>query len=62
MIYMYQPITSMIKYNGPLDSEKMVEIQQDFVLNFFDEYLRFKDTDLEELNEKFDEVVDASFE
>ena len=62
MIYMYQPITSMIKYNGPLDSEKMVEIQQAFVLNFFDEYLRFKDTDLEELNEKFDEVVDASFE
>jgi hypothetical protein len=57
MVYMYSPLSKYLGITGKLDGWKGAELQQDFILSFFNKYLINKNTkDISEVAAKYKEV------
>jgi len=61
MMYMFEPISRIIGMSGTIDSSRSIEIQKDFLLQFFDHYLLGKDNELNILADKYDEIVETDY-
>ncbi|MBI9108433.1 MAG: dienelactone hydrolase family protein [Spirochaetales bacterium] len=57
MLYMYDPMTRLTGSQGSLNSRVNASLQQDWVLTFFDNTLKDKWVDLNQLSEKYEAVV-----
>ncbi len=60
MMYMFEPISRIIGMSGTIDSSRSIEIQKDFLLQFFDHWLLGKDNELNILADKYDEIVETN--
>lgn len=55
MSYMYSPLSKYFNITGELDGWKGAEIQQDFILKFFDKYLKgIEDIRIKDISNKYD--------
>jgi len=62
MLYMYEPIIDILGFLGELDSKRNAKIQQDFVLQFFENNLKKrKKTSMSYFKKKYKEVIDVKF-
>lgn len=57
MVYMYSPLSKYFNITGKLDGRIASEIQQEFILNFYEKYLHNNPNgDVGEVSKKYDEV------
>ncbi|MCA1075870.1 dienelactone hydrolase family protein [Clostridium bowmanii] len=57
MVYMYSPLSKYFKITGKLDGRIASEIQQEFILNFYEKYLHNNSNgNTLEVSKKYDEV------
>ena len=57
MLYMYNPMTAIIGSKGSMDNRENAAIQQDWVLSFFNNTLKNRKTNLDQLDDKYEAVV-----
>jgi len=57
MMYMFEPVNKIIGFSGEIDSVRSREIQQDYFLQFFNCYLLGEKNTLNELDEKYEEII-----
>lgn len=57
MVYMYSPLSKYFNITGKLDGRVAAEIQQEFILNFYDKYLKNNsNSSVEKVSNKYNEV------
>lgn len=59
MMYQFGPLPQLIGISGKLDSMYSGSIQRDFILQFMDQQLRYMETDIDELVDRYDEVFEV---
>ncbi len=57
MVYMYRPIVEVFGLSGSLDMLENAAIQQDFVLTFFDQFLKNKKVETSALEAEYEAVI-----
>ncbi len=61
MLYMYRPILQAFGFAGELDSQVSSKIQLEYVLKFFETYLKDNETNLNDIEKIYDSVIPVNY-